>query len=64
MKRQNNIDLDYELVDDDTLTGGVAFRGETLRDFLDEIGMGYDTPLPIINKALRDCGIEPIEEVI
>lgn len=57
------IDLDYELVDDDTLTGGTSFCGETLRDFLDEVGMGYNTPLPIINKALRDCGIEPIKEV-
>lgn len=57
------IDLDYKLVDDDTLTGGTSFCGETLRDFLEETGMSYDTPLPIINKALRECGIEPIKEI-
>lgn len=55
------IDLDYELVDDDTETGGTSFCGETLRDFLEETGMSYDTPLPVINKALRECGIKEIE---
>lgn len=55
--------LDIVLVDDDTETGGTSFCGETLKDFLDEVGMNYDTPLPVINKALRECGIEPIKEV-
>lgn len=56
------IDLDYKLVDDDTDTGGVDFLGETLGDFLDSINMDYDTPLPVINRALRECGIKEAEE--
>ena len=54
------IDLDQELVDDDTLEGGIAHAGETLREFLDEVGLSYNTPVEKINKALVECGIEPI----
>lgn len=55
--------LDIELIDDDTETGGTSFCGETLRDFLEETGMSCDTPLTEINKALKECGIEPIKEI-
>lgn len=60
MKNQVNI-LDIELEDDDTLFGGVAFSGETVRDFLDSFEE-EDRPHDIdeLNKKLVECGIKPI----
>ena len=52
--------LDVLLKDDKTETGGMSFMGETLKDFLDELEMDYNTPINEVNKALVDCGIEPI----
>lgn len=53
--------LDIELEDDGKETGGISFIGETLRDFLDDAGMSYDTPMDVVNKELDECGIEPIQ---
>jgi hypothetical protein len=51
-----------ELRDDDTETGGVSFRGETLADFIEETDLGYGRSLDEVNKALKECGIMPITE--
>ena len=60
--------LDCVLEDDDTPNSGVAYAGETLGDFLDEMffGMGatHDDGDELtyynINEALKQCGIKPI----
>lgn len=50
---------DIMLVDDATSTGGTVFKGELLSQFVEEECDGlYD--LVEINKALVECGIEPI----
>lgn len=51
-----------ELRDDDTETGGISFRGETLADFIEETDLGYGHSLDEVNKALKECGIMPIGE--
>lgn len=53
--------LDIELEDDDTEYGGIAFLGETVRDFLDAFD-DEDRPHDIdeLNKTLVECGIKPI----
>ena len=57
---------DVELKDDDTDKGGVAFKGETLGDFIREIDNERGTPkeytLNEINNMLEDCGIETLGE--
>ena len=49
------------LKDDETETGGVSFHGETLYDFM----LSCDIPLTadedVINKALKECGIMPVD---
>ena len=52
--------LDVVLKDDKTETGGTSFMGETLKDFLDELEIDYNTPIGDVNKTLVDCGIQPI----
>lgn len=52
--------LDTQLRDDDTATGGVSYAGQTLREFLDEVELPYDTPLPQINQVLKENGIKEI----
>ena len=47
------------LEDDGTETGGVSFYGETLGDFIDEVG-SFST-LKELNDALKDCGIKTIK---
>lgn len=54
--------LDWELEDDDTPYGGVAFMGETVRDFIEE-AEGYGEEIRTIkdlNNALIECGIRTI----
>lgn len=51
--------LNHELHDDDTLKGGVSFQGETVRDFLEEIGEEVNT-VEELNELLIECGIKPI----
>ena len=53
--------LDDELEDDDTPYGGKAFIGETLRDFLLEIGKPLDSPMYKVNNWLVGCGLKPIK---
>ena len=55
--------LDYELQDDKTEFGGVAFVGETLKDFIEEVGLSIDNDIKSINVALKECGIKPIDVV-
>lgn len=54
--------LDWELEDDDTPHGGVAFMGETVRDFLEEAeGCGEEIrTIKELNEALIECGIRTI----
>ena len=47
------------LEDDDTPTGGVAFSGETVKDFAEGFD-GFST-LEELNEALEECGILPIK---
>ncbi len=54
--------LNYELQDDDTETGGVAFDGETVADFIGDAGIKDTDELDKLNKALVSCGIKPISE--
>ena len=54
---------DVELHNDGT-RGGVAFKGETLADFIEmweqETGrVGKEYTLAELNDALKECGIEP-----
>lgn len=47
--------------------GGVAFKGETLADFIEmleqETGcVGKEYTLEELNDALKECGIEPLHE--
>ena len=53
--------LNIVLQDDSSCNGGVAFNGETLKDFLDEMGLSYNTPLRKVNRALKECGIKKIK---
>ena len=52
---------DVLLEDDDTPYGGKSFMGETLWDFLIEIGAPLDSPMYKVNYWLKDCGIMPIK---
>ena len=49
--------LDYKLKDDNTEFGGISHIGETLEDFIAEVGISN---IDDINIALKECGIEPI----
>ena len=51
----------------DGTSGGVAFKGETLTDFIElleqETGrVGKEYTLAELNDALKACGIEPLHE--
>lgn len=55
---------DIELHDDSSSTGGVAFKGETLADFIEEWEnetgrVGKEYTLAELSDALKECGIEP-----
>lgn len=52
--------LDIVLSDDDTEFGGLSHAGETLGEFLDEVGISINTPIEEVNNALKECGIKPI----
>ena len=58
--------LDYELKDGRGETGGVSFRGETVKDFLESIGdkeANAIKTLKDLNQALKECGIAPIRSL-
>lgn len=50
--------MDRELEDDNTDFGGIAFAGETVRDFVED----YYPSIWDLNHDLTVCGIKPIEE--
>lgn len=59
--------LNTVLEDDDTNRGGVSFVGETLADFLYEVGEDENIPytfsdewLENVNAMLVECGIRPL----
>jgi hypothetical protein len=54
----------YVLEDDKTETGGTSCENETLLDFCQEAGrmdLLYQRNIKGINKALKECGIKPID---
>lgn len=57
--------INYNQILKDDLTtgnGGVSYEGETLKDFMEEVGLPLEeTKLLDINKALKECGIKEIE---
>ena len=63
MKISKKIAKTIELHDDETETGGTAFLGETLYDFMMELQIPFSTPLEEINKGLVECGIKPITNI-
>ena len=52
---------DIILEDDNSPFGGVAYVGQTLADFLEEVNMDNVTDINVINNALSECGIKPIK---
>lgn len=52
--------LDVVLEDDNTPNGGVSYQGQTLREFLDEIGVGQHISVPKANKILVENGIKSL----
>lgn len=58
--------LEYELIDDDTATGGTSFDGEKVKDFIEEVEISSEEDISVLNNALIECGIEPIsnEEIL
>lgn len=54
---------DIILRDDGTEKGGVAYKGETLADFIEQLenqkGTTGEYTLAEINEMLKECGIEP-----
>lgn len=52
---------DVLLKDDDTPYGGTSFMGETLWDFLIQIGAPLNSPMDKVNNMLKECGIMPIK---
>ena len=57
-----NINYNQILEDDLTENGGLSYEGETLKDFMEEVGLPLGkTRLLDINKALKECGIKEIE---
>lgn len=62
-KIAKNINYDQILEDDFYIeSGGVSYEGETLRDFMKEVGLPLgETKLLDINKALKECGIKEVK---
>lgn len=53
--------LHCELQDDNKSEyGGIGHVGETLEEFIAEVGLSADTAMRHVNVALKQCGIEPI----
>ncbi len=54
--------LNVKLEDDFTNPfGGVSFDGQTLGDFLEEVGAERETNMDKVNDMLKTCGISPIK---
>lgn len=56
----NNEFAEIKLEDNEKPTGGISYQGETLAEFLEEIGMSVYNSLREINRALHICGIKKI----
>lgn len=52
--------LNHELQDAPGTTGGISFVGETLENFIKEVGMNENTAMKYVNAALKKCNIKPI----
>lgn len=52
--------MDTPLQDNCLETGGIAYEGETLRDFMEENGISPYTSLYEVNDMLWKCGIKKI----
>lgn len=52
--------LDYELKDGKGEFGGISYIGETLADFIGEVGLNKNVAMRHVNSALKQCGIEPV----
>lgn len=53
--------LDVLLEDDGTPYGGMAFAGETVRDFIQSMGTElHNCTLDELDAALIECGIKPV----
>lgn len=50
----------YVLEDSTSEFGGVSYVGETLDEFMEELGLPMDTPMIKVNEILEECGIKPI----
>ena len=57
--------INYNQILEDDLTtenGGISYEGETLKDFMEEVGLPLgETRLLDINKALKECGIKEVK---
>ena len=53
--------LDTILEDDETETGGTSYQGETLFDFLMDLGDDHIHAMDEVNDALIECRIKPIK---
>ena len=53
--------LNVKLEDDNTPFRGISFEGQTLQDFLEEIGAERETNMDKVNEMLKTCGISPIK---
>lgn len=49
-----------ELISRKNSRGGVAFEHETVKDFCQSEGLTPETKIRVLNKALKDCGIQPV----
>lgn len=56
-------DGNYKDLEGNTDWGGISFRGETLKDFIDEDPeLNYDSSLYKVNQILRQCNIKKIKK--
>ncbi|MDN0189138.1 hypothetical protein FOC52_14180 (plasmid) [Staphylococcus cohnii] len=56
-------DLNIVLKDDEKSNGGVAFVGETLLDFMNDLKPNERESIDDVNAALIECGIKPINAI-
>lgn len=49
-----------KLHDDSTDTGGISYAGETLDNFIEEVGLRYGFDISKYNAALEECGVRRI----
>lgn len=52
--------LNVQLKDDRTEFGGASFAGETVKDFVEEIGIDLEMSVDALNDILEECGIRRI----